>query len=247
MLQCQPTFFHAPTVLLRLFYVLLRDIYITLHLYGYISTRSMPSIYNPCAVFVLLWHVTMPAYHFHAPSVLLRLCSSTWCQCYSTSGSPTPTCGLIFYIYSFPTQALMVEMCAWQPFTHQTEIYNPSTTSTWTLWSDWVCSLRLSLHILRTFSMQWMNTLLPTNIFSGLHSFTFLLPTSHFRTFCEHFRDYSNRTVSVVTIHVTILPYFLIYNTQWTPTSAHLANIIFLLLYLDICSWTRFCKHFGAH
>jgi hypothetical protein len=27
MLQCQPTFFHAPTVLLRLFYVLLRDVY----------------------------------------------------------------------------------------------------------------------------------------------------------------------------------------------------------------------------
>ena len=114
--------------------------------YGSVSTRSMLSIYNPCAVFALLRHVTEPAYLFHAPSVLLRLCSSTWCQCYSTSGSPTPTCGLIFYIYSFPTQALMAEMCAWQPFTHQTEIYNPSTTSTWTLTSDWVCSLRLHLH-----------------------------------------------------------------------------------------------------
>ncbi len=42
----------------------------------YISTRSMPSIYNPCAVFVLLRHVAVPAYLFHAPSVLLRLCSS---------------------------------------------------------------------------------------------------------------------------------------------------------------------------
>lgn len=121
-----------------------------------------------------------------------------------------PPVAFFFYIFSFPTQALMAEMCAWQPFTHQTEIYNPSTTSTWTLSSDWVCSLRLSLHILRTFSMQWMNTLLPTNIFSGLHSFTFLLPTPHYRTFCEHFRDYSNRTVSVVNIHVTIFPYFLI-------------------------------------
>jgi hypothetical protein len=37
--------------------------------------------------------------------------------------------------------------------------------------------------------------------------------TSHFRTFCEHFRDYSNATVFVVNIHVN---------------SAHLANIIFL-------------------
>jgi hypothetical protein len=181
--------------------------------YGSVSTRSMLSIYNPCAVFALLRHVTEPAYLFHAPSVFLRLCSSTWCPCYSTSGSSTPTCGLTFYIYSFPTQAWMAEMCAWQPFTHQTEIYNPSTTSTWTLTSDWVCSLRLHLHILRTFSMQWMNTHaspLPTNIFSGLHSFTFLLPTPHYRTFCEHFRDYSNRTVSVVNIHVTIFPYFLI-------------------------------------
>jgi hypothetical protein len=91
---------------LQSFYVLLRDIYITLHLYGYISTRSMPSIYNPCAVFVLLWHVTMPAYHFHAPSVLLRLCSSTWCQCYSTSGSPTPTCGLFFLHLQLPNTSL---------------------------------------------------------------------------------------------------------------------------------------------
>jgi hypothetical protein len=156
----------------------------------------MPSIYNPCAVFALLRHVTVPAYLFHAPSVLLRLCSSTWCQCYSTSGSLTSTCGLIFYIYSFPTQALMAEMCAWQPFTHQTEIYNPSTTS-WTLTSDWACSLRLHLHFSRKFSMQWMNTHaspLPTNIFSGLHSLNYV----SFRTFSEH---YSNRTITVSNEH----------------------------------------------
>ena len=61
-------------------------------------------------------------YHFHAPSVLLRLRSSTWCPCYSTSGSSTPTCGLFFYTYSFPTQALMAEMCAWQPFTHHRDL-----------------------------------------------------------------------------------------------------------------------------
>jgi hypothetical protein len=72
----------------------------------YISTRAMSSIYNPCAVFVLLQHVTVPAYLFHAPSVLLRLSSSTWCQCYSTSGSPTPTCGLFFLHLQLPNTSL---------------------------------------------------------------------------------------------------------------------------------------------
>jgi hypothetical protein len=46
-----------------------------------------------------------------------------------------------FYVHSFPTQALMAEMCAWQPFTHQTG------TTTLLLYVYLNTHIRPSLHI----------------------------------------------------------------------------------------------------
>ncbi len=106
MWQCQPTSFHAPTVLLQLRYSTWALRYSTP---GYVSAclrlSSTPSA-QP-TFFYVMWQ---------------RLPSSSPLQPHPLHSLSMPTliCGRIIYVYSFPTQALMAEMCAWQPFTHQT-------------------------------------------------------------------------------------------------------------------------------
>ncbi len=100
------TSFHAPTVLLRLRYSTWALRYSTP---GYVSA-CLPLSSTPSAqsTFFYVMRQRLPSSSPLQPHPLHSL------------SMPTLTCGRIIYVYSFPTQALMAEMCAWQPFTHQT-------------------------------------------------------------------------------------------------------------------------------